>query len=262
MIGKGCFSTPSVADHKDSLGALALEGFFHNQSTDAILAQTLNSMKVIQNLRKELKKNINLEYKANNDRFFKKPIKLYGVLTPVIRQIARDLYRPVQDLSKTELFDVCEQLMSSGMQEEFIVASAWAFKRRKELVKSDFNIFKSWVEKYVSNWATCDDFCSKSLGYLLLDFPDLVPKIKPWTKSKNQWLRRASAVSLIVPIRHSGSSNNHPSSLAQGYGGLSQPLLGKGGGIDIVFYLIILRLVFLHSPLRMLWWCVNSVEFH
>ncbi|MFH1611624.1 MAG: DNA alkylation repair protein, partial [Patescibacteria group bacterium] len=103
---------------------------------------------------------------------------------------------------KTELFNVCKELMESGFQEEFIIASAWAFKRRKEFSMSDFKIFESWIKKYISNWATCDDFCTKSLGHLLLDFPALVPKIKPWTGSKNKWLRRALAVSLIIPVRN------------------------------------------------------------
>ena len=92
--------------------------------------------------------------------------------------------------------------MQSGMQEEFVIASAWAFRRRKEFNETDFDRFEAWVDQYVSNWAMCDDFCTKSLGYLLLDFPALVPKIKLWTKSKNQWVQRACTVSLIIPVRN------------------------------------------------------------
>ncbi len=158
-------------------------------------------MQIIQTIQKELKKHIDLEYKKGANNFFKEPIELYGIRTPEVRRISRELYREVEDLSKTELFMLCEQLMKSGMQEEFLIGSAWAFRRRKELDKSDFDIFERWVNKYISNWATCDDFCTKSLGYLIYDFPELVPKIKTWTKSENQWVRRACAVSLIIPVR-------------------------------------------------------------
>ncbi len=158
-------------------------------------------MKVIQNLRHELKKNSSEAHKISSQNFHKQPIKCYGTPTPIVRKIAREQYNNIKHLTKTDVFDLCEQLMRSGMQEEFTIASAWAFKRRKEFTTSDFKIFEAWVNKYILNWGSCDDFCSKSLGHLLLDFPALIPKTKPWTKSKNQWLRRASAVSLIIPVR-------------------------------------------------------------
>ena len=158
-------------------------------------------MNIIQTMRKELQRHIDPEYKISSQKFFKEPIKLYGIKTPIIRQIARKYYANVKHLSKRELFDLCETLMSSGYQEDFFIASAWAFRRRKEFEPSDFDRFEKWVKKYISNWATCDDFCTKSLGYLLLDHPDLVPKIKLWTRSKNQWIKRACAVSMIIPVR-------------------------------------------------------------
>ena len=39
------------------------------------------------------------------------------------------------------------------------------------------------------------------LGRLVFQFPELFDKIKPWAQSKNRWLRRATAVSLIVSLR-------------------------------------------------------------
>ena len=41
------------------------------------------------------------------------------------------------------------------------------------------------------------------IGYLILKYPELVSKTTKWTKSKNMWMRRASAVSLIIPV-HKG----------------------------------------------------------
>jgi 3-methyladenine DNA glycosylase AlkD len=51
----------------------------------------------------------------------------------------------------------------------------------------------------VDNWGACDHFCGIT-GELLIQYPDLVPKIRKWTKSKNRWFRRAAAVSLIDPV--------------------------------------------------------------
>jgi 3-methyladenine DNA glycosylase AlkD len=51
----------------------------------------------------------------------------------------------------------------------------------------------------VDNWGACDHFCGIT-GELLIQYPDLVAKIRRWTKSKNRWFRRAAAVSLIDPV--------------------------------------------------------------
>lgn len=203
-------------------------------------------MNTVQIVRKELKSLADPKLQRTNQRWFKEPIKCYGIPMPEVRKLAKVYYSNLpqatpstsplgrgrcflKDLPKTQLFDLCDQLMRSGMYEEFFIASDWAFRRKKEFEASDFPIFQSWIEKYVSNWATCDDFCTKSLGYLILTFPELVPKIKTWTKSKNQWVRRACAVSLIVPVRRGKYLQdifdvaldlmNHPEDMVQkGYG--------------------------------------------
>lgn len=184
---------------------------------------------MIKMIEKELKAHIDQEYKLGSQNFFIEPIKLHGVRVPEVRRTSRELYPKVKNLSKHELFDLCEEIFATGYQEEFFIASAWVFRRRKEFDMLDFDIFERWVEKYISNWATCDDFCTKSLGFLLLDYPELVPKIKTWTKSKNQWKRRACAVSLIIPTRRKKCLNDifdvaidlleHPEDMVQkGYG--------------------------------------------
>ena len=33
-------------------------------------------------------------------------------------------------------------------------------------------------------------------------YPRFIERLKAWTQSKNRWLRRASAVTLIIPARH------------------------------------------------------------
>jgi 3-methyladenine DNA glycosylase AlkD len=32
-------------------------------------------------------------------------------------------------------------------------------------------------------------------------YPDYLPKLRTWARSRNRWMRRASAVSLVVPAR-------------------------------------------------------------
>lgn len=55
--------------------------------------------------------------------------------------------------------------------------------------------------QYVSNWASCDTLCNHTVGGFLEDYPQFIPRLRDWARSENRWLRRAAAVSLIVPAR-------------------------------------------------------------
>ena len=149
-------------------------------------------------VRRELKKYIDIAYRDGERKFFKEPIKNIGVRLPNRRLVAQKLWPRVNSLTKPQLFKICEKLFS-GFSEEMTVASAWLWRSRQKFTAEDFKQFEIWVDKYFDNWAKVDDFCTHVLGYLINHFPRLTPKVFSWTKSKNRWMRRAAAVSLIYP---------------------------------------------------------------
>jgi len=156
---------------------------------------------IIKSIRKELRKDIDVEYKKSAKNFFKEPIKIYGVRVPLVRRIAKNYYQKIKDLNKNELFKLAETLLKSGYSEEIVIALDWVYRKKIDYKKSDFKIFEHWLKNYISNWGSCDDFCVHPLGYFLFGFSELNKNLNKWAKSKNRWLRRASAVSLIVSIR-------------------------------------------------------------
>jgi 3-methyladenine DNA glycosylase AlkD len=95
---------------------------------------------------------------------------------------------------------LCDELLEKGEGMGRLTAFEWAYKRKKEFTKSDFKKFESWLKKYVHGWGSCDHLCTKALGEIVYQYPELTQKTKKWARSKNRWLRRASAVSLIVSI--------------------------------------------------------------
>lgn len=157
--------------------------------------------KVVQKIRKELKQKIDFKYKKGSTKYFAGEIESYGVRTPHVRKIAKKFYVDVKHLHKREIFVLCEELLSSGYSEEAIVAFQWAYNIRRQYQKEDFVLFEKWLKYYVVNWAQCDDLCTHAFGYFIFEFPEFVPKVKLWTKSSNRWLRRASAVIFIYPIK-------------------------------------------------------------
>ena len=161
-------------------------------------------MYIIKNIKQELKQKIDLEYKQGSVNFFKEPIKLYGVRTPVVKKIANKYFKEVKNLEKKEIFKLIEELMRSNYNEEFSIASSWLYKIRGRLDNDDFPLLSSWVKKYITNWAMCDDYCTHAFGYLIYKHPNqLIPKLKQFAKSSNRWVKRAGAVSHIHPTKQS-----------------------------------------------------------
>jgi len=158
-------------------------------------------MKNITELRKELKTNSSTDWQNRTQRFFKEKIKLYGLKSSEVSKISRKYFNEIETLPKKEIFDMCEELFKSDVQEEAMVAADWSYRLRFKYELKDIYIFEKWIEKYINNWAKCDIFCNHSVGSLIEKYPQLVKNLKTWAKSKNLWVRRASAVSLIAPAR-------------------------------------------------------------
>lgn len=152
-------------------------------------------------IRRELKLHSDATVKLSGKNFFREKIKLYGVRTSVVRKIARENFKVVQNYSKGEIFSMCEKLWKSGYLEESFIACDWSYRLKKQYEEKDFKLFEKWVGKYVSNWAACDTFCNHTLGEFLLQFPVYTSSLKKWAKSTNRWKRRGAAVSLIIPAR-------------------------------------------------------------
>jgi len=156
---------------------------------------------ILSDLREELKANIDPQAQKTFQRFFKEEIKYYGVKVPIVYKIAKKYWKQAKLLNKEEIFSLCEQLFASNYTEESFVVSSWLPEYIEKLVPSDLAIFKTWIEKYINNWAKCDGFCNHTVGDLIQKFPQTVGELKSWAKSDNRWLKRASAVSLIVPAK-------------------------------------------------------------
>ena len=155
---------------------------------------------MLQNLAHELKQNIDPIYKDGAIRYFKEKIKIIGVRAPIVKKIGAKYYLQIDPKDKATIFALVEKLLPKENEYKSIALN-WLWRIKKLYQPSDFTIFEIWLKKYVTNWATCDDFCGHALGFLIYSHPQLIPKVKAWHNSPNRWLRRASAVSLIYSLR-------------------------------------------------------------
>ena len=124
-----------------------------------------------------------------------------AIKTPVLRQISREHFREIGTWSADDILSCCDFLLATDERYMRFFAFDWAFRIKKHYVGAHFKIFERWLMTYVDGWGSCDHVCCGALGHLLLRYPDLAGKTRSWRKSGNLWMRRAAAVSLIVPVR-------------------------------------------------------------
>lgn len=158
--------------------------------------------KIISLLRNELEQNSDAKTRESAHRYFKEPVKFYGVKTAQVTRIGKKYWQQVKYLPKPEIFNFCEELFKSDYSEEAFIACELTYNLHKQFKPEDFKIFENWIKKYINNWAKCDTFCNHTVGSFIEQFPQFVKNLKSWTKSPNRWVKRAAAVTLILPARH------------------------------------------------------------
>jgi 3-methyladenine DNA glycosylase AlkD len=156
---------------------------------------------LIERIRLELKASADEKTKQSFDRFFKEKVTCYGVKTGTVGKIARKYWSEIKPCTKEEVFALCEELYRSGVTEEAFVAAFWLPNMVEAFEPLDLETFKTWVERYIDNWAKCDGLCNHTVGSLIEKYPECLAELKEWATSENRWLRRAAAVSLIIPAK-------------------------------------------------------------
>ena len=152
-------------------------------------------------IRKELVNNSDQKTLESSRNFFKEEIISYGVKSATVIKISKDFFKTIKNKSKEEVFSYCEELWQSNNLEESFIACNWSYSVHKEYQPTDFEVFEKWIRTYVNNWASCDTFCNHTMGEFIEMYPGYVSRLKKMTNSENRWMRRAAAVSLIIPAR-------------------------------------------------------------
>lgn len=157
---------------------------------------------VIARIREDLKNRADPEIQRTTRRFFKEEVSCYGIKTAAVVTIAKTYWKEVKARDKQEIFGLCEELYRSGMMEEAFIVSSWVPNLAERFEPGDIAVFRRWINTWITNWAMCDSFCNHTVGDFIEKYPEFIGELKQWTQLENRWMRRAAAVSLIVPAKH------------------------------------------------------------
>jgi 3-methyladenine DNA glycosylase AlkD len=156
---------------------------------------------ILEAVRHELQQSADEKTRESAQRFFKEEVKFHGVKSAAVKKIATKYFREIKGRDKKEIFSLCEDLLQEGFGEEAFIAFEWSYSLRSQFVPEDFAVFERWVDQYVDNWAKCDTLCNHTLGSFVEMYPQFIDNLTVWARAENRWLRRASAVTLILPAR-------------------------------------------------------------
>ncbi|NIG57150.1 DNA alkylation repair protein [Chitinophaga sp. Cy-1792] len=154
---------------------------------------------IINDVREALQNSV--DETADAQRYSKDKLKVYGMRNAAIASIAKISFKEIKDRPKEEIFSLCEILWKSEYLEEGYIACNWSYAIRRQYEADDIKTFENWVQHYVTNWITCDTLCNHTVGTLIEMYPKQISYLKKWALSDNRWMRRAAAVTLIVPAK-------------------------------------------------------------
>lgn len=130
--------------------------------------------------------------------------KYANISTPTVRIVGKKILKKLEGNGFDDmdsLLEICDELLATKAWPHRIIAFQWSFKFRKFFEPRHFPIFERWVKKHVTGWGSCDDLCTHTVGYFILEYPQFIPKVKQWVNSDNPFVRRAAAVSFIYALR-------------------------------------------------------------
>jgi 3-methyladenine DNA glycosylase AlkD len=159
---------------------------------------------IVREIREELLASVDQKTKETAHRFFKESVTFYGVKTGTVTGIAKRTWKTVKAYDKDTIYGLCEELYRSGILEEAFIVTEWGHHFKEFNEKQDIDRYIGWIHSYITNWATCDGLCNHAFGDLIMKFPELVDEMLTLAKSENRWVKRAAAVSLVLPVRKGG----------------------------------------------------------
>lgn len=131
----------------------------------------------------------------------------YNIGTAAMRALSRDIYlahRDVWDVDDAAAF--ADALMPDRFLEVKWTAVEVLARYRKDFPPALLARCRRWLgNDYSTNWATTDAMCGMIIGPLLVKYPALEPQMRAWSTHRNMWVRRASIVGLLVPMRRGSS---------------------------------------------------------
>jgi 3-methyladenine DNA glycosylase AlkD len=130
-------------------------------------------------------------------------LRFYNVGTKNMRALARAIFVANRaEWTVDDAMRLADALMRDPFLETKAIGIEVVARYRHAFAPRLLPAWKRWLaDDRSANWATTDSICGMLIGPLLADHPRLILLMPRWATHRNMWVRRASAVALIPPMR-------------------------------------------------------------
>jgi 3-methyladenine DNA glycosylase AlkD len=158
-------------------------------------------------------------------------LRFYNVGAGVLREMAKAIYRAHRGAWTIDrALPLADALIRDDHLEMKGVGIELLACYRADFTPRLLSVWKRWLAQgHSNNWATTDGICGSLIGPLVLASPALVPRVAAWSRHRNMWVRRASAVGLIASARR-GSALDAVYGVAKRLHGDREDLIQKAVG--------------------------------
>lgn len=169
------------------------------------------------------------KFAAGAVNFFKEPVVARGVRSPQLIGLSAELFREIKGWPIAERDQFVTGLWKDRWMENGALACYTYRRFAKTFGEREFRVFEQWLGCYVTNWAHCDGLSVYLLAPCIAHVPELSLQLPTWTRSTNQWKRRAAAVALV---KEAGAGRQLPLifQVATALANDPQDLVQKGAG--------------------------------
>ncbi|MCI4352664.1 MAG: DNA alkylation repair protein [Thermoplasmata archaeon] len=128
------------------------------------------------------------------------PLPALGVYTRDMQTIGRAFHRRHPQLPAKDLHPLCQALWTGTTFEERILACELLVIYSARWTEGTWHLATSWVDG-AEGWGLCDTLGAGVIGRLLEQRPSRFREVRAWTRSSNQWRRRASLYAMNRWVR-------------------------------------------------------------
>jgi 3-methyladenine DNA glycosylase AlkD len=140
--------------------------------------------------------------RAEKERaYLKSQLRHLGASVPATREAALRLLRERPGLDRDDVLRLVDALWSEPVHERRLAAVEVLVARTHLLLLEDVLLLEQLV-RASRTWALVDGLAVKVLGDLRERFPeDLEPALEGWSRDRDLWVRRASLLAYLAPLR-------------------------------------------------------------
>ncbi|MCK9874640.1 DNA alkylation repair protein [Frankia sp. Ag45/Mut15] len=143
------------------------------------------------------------DFALRMQRFFPRRIRALGVSNATVVAVANEYLQGCGDVPAGRRLEIAEEVLERAVyHEEVLLAFALLHKVARAQLDDDLlDRAEIWLNRYVSNWAQCDDLCLKLLYPFLCGHLELIPQTRGWVAGESGWTRRAANVAVVKFVR-------------------------------------------------------------